>query len=97
MKLASFIQEEASREDEFHRRMAEHEHERRMGLDKARNSMFPHLRGGEPGRLYQMAEGLRRCGQHPHSLLQLPIQPVGLVLCSKERFRTGALVWGGFN
>lgn len=44
MKLASFIQAEVKKGNDFHRRMAEYEKERQIGLDKARKSMFPSLR-----------------------------------------------------
>jgi len=86
MKLASFIQEEESREEECHRRIAEYEKERQMGLDKARNSMFPHLLGANRADYTRWLEGFVDAGNTPTHYYSYPFSRWDSFYVAKKDF-----------
>ena len=86
MKLASFIQEEESREEECHRRIAEYEKERQMGLDKARNSMFPHLLGANRADYTKWLKGFVDAGNTPTHYYSYPFSRWDSFYVAKKDF-----------
>ena len=86
MKLASFIQEEESRENEVNRRMAEYEKERQIGLDRARKSMFPCLRGANRADYTQWLEGFVDAGNTPTHYYSYPFSRWNSFYVAKKDF-----------
>ena len=74
--------------------MAEHEHERRMGLDKARNSMFPCLRGANRADYTQWLEGFVDAGNTPTHYYSYPFSRWNSFYVAKKDFELVPLYGG---
>lgn len=86
MKLASFLQREEEIENEFHRRMAEYEKERQIGLGRARKSMFPCLRGANRADYTQWLEGFVDAGNTPTHYYSYPFSRWDSFYVAKKDF-----------